>query len=547
VSISATATRPSEGRSGPALLTRQDVCLALLPVAVLAAITLWWPENGDQALFIQAAARLQEGAVYYRDFWDIKQPGLYWFYALGDLIVPSGIGARLLEGALSLVAARLVLAITSDWDLRRVVRLAAPTMVLGPYLIYAYFGGLGQIEGLMNVLLIAVLGCTVPIGGRLRARWSWFIAGLALGAVPIMKTLYGPVPLVFLVPAVVLSWRIDAAQTRTRIGWGVVGAFIPVIATLAYFIDHHALELALRTTFELPAQVAVNPVSASILFEPIQAAKRMFPLIGPLAVLGLITGYRRGLRLVVVGLTGTAMLEFLLALPQVGTPYRWLMLATPLGLLAVLGLESLLSFLQPRQRRHMLLQSTPRPWNRLRPYAAGLAVAVLLAPTLMIPLKILGSPAADRFGLSESARIVRGQDLPPEATMPVAAAALIGGRIEPGTPIYVLGDPRITTLLHAVQAVPISGWTSELPPIAWAELGRELNRSRPRYIYIDGRDWGPVRTGVGAPVFGLLTKHYRKVAAAAEGAWYETSTAGTPLLEPVGNEMFRQAEPAGTG
>ena len=50
------------------------------------------------------AQQLGEGSVYYRDFWDIKQPGLYWFHGLGDLLVSGGTGARLLEVALVVVA-----------------------------------------------------------------------------------------------------------------------------------------------------------------------------------------------------------------------------------------------------------------------------------------------------------------------------------------------------------------------------------------------------------------------------------------------------------
>ncbi|MFI7588701.1 hypothetical protein ACIB24_16650 [Spongisporangium articulatum] len=524
-----TVDRPAPTRPAPARPARRDVVLALLPVAALAAALQWWPENGDQALFAQTASRMRDGVVYYRDFWDIKQPGVYWFYELGDLLGPGGTGARLLEGALALVAARLVLTITTDWGLRRTVRLTAPTLVLGPYLVYAHVGGVGQVEGLLNLLLVVALAATLPVGGVLRPGWAWFVGGLAVGAVPVLKTVYGPVPLLLVVPALLLSHRIDARRTRGRVGWGVLGAVLPGLVTLAYFAAHGALDLALRTTFQLPAQVTADPTAPGSVHTVATALVTMFALVGPLALVGFLSGLRRDDgRLLVLPLAGTAVLEFALALPQVPTPYRWLMEAVPLGLLAALGLERVLTFLDrtPSQRRLFVRA------------LAGLGALALIVPTAHVPLDILNAPAGDRFGVSERARIVRGQGLPPMATRPVAAAALMAGRIPPGTPVFILGDPRIATLLQTVPATEISGWTIGLPDGVWAELGRELNRTRPRFVYVDARDWSSVRQGAGAPVFDLLAERYRVVAANAQGTWYETSDVGIPLPEPGGNQLF---------
>ena len=53
--------------------------LPLVVVVVLAGIHLPYPFAGDQALFLLGAAALDRGEVLYVDFWDIKQPGIYFF------------------------------------------------------------------------------------------------------------------------------------------------------------------------------------------------------------------------------------------------------------------------------------------------------------------------------------------------------------------------------------------------------------------------------------------------------------------------------------
>ena len=122
-------------------------------------------------------------------------------------------------------------------------------------------------------------------------------------------------------------------------------------------------------------------------------------------------------------------------------------------------------------------------------------------------------------------------------TRPVEAAGLVAGKIPPGTQIYVLGDPRIIALLHAVPGAEVAGWSAALPPIVWAELTRELDRSRPRFVFADGRDWSYAIAG--RPVFHLLATQYRVIARSADGTWYETDHPGQPLPEPGGNQMYR--------
>lgn len=66
---------PSSRRLLPAVSA-----LSLIVVTMLGISRLWDPPGGDQALFLLGASVLHSGGMLYRDFWDLKQPGIFEFY-----------------------------------------------------------------------------------------------------------------------------------------------------------------------------------------------------------------------------------------------------------------------------------------------------------------------------------------------------------------------------------------------------------------------------------------------------------------------------------
>src|SRR5882757_6746566 len=57
--------------------------MALLVVVLIGLVHLPLPFHDDQAFFTVAAMKLNQGSLLYRDYWDIKQPGIFAFYWLG--------------------------------------------------------------------------------------------------------------------------------------------------------------------------------------------------------------------------------------------------------------------------------------------------------------------------------------------------------------------------------------------------------------------------------------------------------------------------------
>ena len=62
------------------------------------ALHLWYPFSGDQALFALGADELRHGRHLYTDFWDNKQPGIYWFFlAARQLLGPGEFAVHAVE------------------------------------------------------------------------------------------------------------------------------------------------------------------------------------------------------------------------------------------------------------------------------------------------------------------------------------------------------------------------------------------------------------------------------------------------------------------
>src|ERR1700722_15042713 len=74
---------------------------AALVVAVIAALCLLhlpFPLYSDQAAFVLIARELADGVRYFGEIWDMKQPGIYWWYELtGYLYGFDAFGVRLMD------------------------------------------------------------------------------------------------------------------------------------------------------------------------------------------------------------------------------------------------------------------------------------------------------------------------------------------------------------------------------------------------------------------------------------------------------------------
>jgi hypothetical protein len=166
--------------------------LVLAAIAALGLVHLAMPLLFDQAIFMMGAKRLAAGGALYRDFWDIKQPGIYGFYWLaGRLFGYHEIGLHLLEllALLACSAAQQVM-LRRAFDSARTAALS-PLLTWGLYYASAGAVHMTQVESLAGVpLFLALEGALMAgEGGATRA---WLGAGIAGGAALVLKLLFAP-------------------------------------------------------------------------------------------------------------------------------------------------------------------------------------------------------------------------------------------------------------------------------------------------------------------------------------------------------------------
>ena len=501
---------------------------ALVAVALLVplcAVYLWFPQDADGVLFEQGARRMAGGAVFYRDLWDIKQPGIYWVYQAGLALGIGVVGPRLLEIALALAGGWLVWALTARWRLHPAVRVLAPVLVIGPYLLGTHRGGVLAIEGLANPLLVLVFAAAwpaVPSGGPARGPWSWAAAGAGAGVVGVLKLVYLPLPATLLLGALVasrLSWRGRALRAVAA----AAGAAVPLGATAAYFAVHGVLRLAWVTTIDVPVESVTTVRFDAGYTRWAELLIEIVPLLGTLALAGVLGARRRGTVVREVTLLAVVGEAIALAFQQYPTPYRMLVIIAPLALVAVAGVDTV-------WRR---AAAAARP--RVRVWAL-LLVAFLALPLARGPQRIVFAAAAvPSWGLGQDQRNPRDAVL--VGQRPQDDVGPMRDLVRPGEAIYVFGVPQLYQELHAREAVEITGWASTLmPDRVWRERDRQLVRSRPRLVFVDGSIAEAVQAG--SPRFvQVLATDYTVVAVTPNGRWFRTDRPGTPSGVPGDNEL----------
>jgi len=104
---------------------------------------------------------LHAGGVLYRDFWDIKQPGIFAFFLLGGLLFGfNQIGEHAADLIWQLAfAGALVLVLRECFSKQRFVAAFAPIAVVGAYYAGSSSWHLLQVEELVGLPLFAVRTC----------------------------------------------------------------------------------------------------------------------------------------------------------------------------------------------------------------------------------------------------------------------------------------------------------------------------------------------------------------------------------------------------
>ncbi len=274
--------------------------LACLAAVYLIGHLLAFEYGRDQGIYAVMAEGILHGKAPYKDIWDFKPPGIFFFFALSRILFGASVHAvRILEALVlaSLFWAFLILS-------RRFAGGFRPGIIGGLIGLFGYisfdFWDTAQPESISAGALAWAVVCAtyIPVSDmRRQKQWlqfvAWACAGALYAAAALLKPPLGGGFVISLAIVVISQWRGQHQKPWLhRIGPPIlsfaIGGILPILAVLAYF----ARKQALGDLFEI--QFIFVPEYTALAFDAAQlpvlmckAIYQWFLFFSPYNVLGL--------------------------------------------------------------------------------------------------------------------------------------------------------------------------------------------------------------------------------------------------------------------
>lgn len=511
-SVSAQRAR-NAGSSAPPRPRRRSWLVWIL-LAAVGLTTLPLPFTGDQALYLLYGRGLTGGAVLYRDLWDVKQPGIFWFFGVSARMLGSSeVGVHVAVVAWWLAGGLLA---QRAWRARldhRAARTAVPLLTAGVLLAAVRPIDIGQVEHLVGLPILAawyLVQRPEPATPQGRARLAG--AGAAAAAVVLFKHLYLALPAAFAVLALVRLARRSGTRTALRAAaWWLGGLALVAAPFVAQVVATHQVHRVWWTFTRATGEMrALDPPPVSRLVRSTgRAAVMALPLV-ILAIIGRRRAWRPEARNGTVDMLVWVAVGAVALAGQLWWPYQQLLVFVPLGLLAAHGVDEL---------THRWRLPDTRTGARLVAVVVALATVAAVAP-LAVRASLL---ARHGLALTTGARDDLRREAEPAERAAVASAAFLRSPAARPGPVLLLGNPVHLVRAGREQAGAVHGWSPEFnTPGLWAEVVAAAGAPDVAYVAIDEVSLGFVRERAPA-LLTLLETRYRRVDVAAGSGltWWE--------------------------
>jgi hypothetical protein len=445
-------------------LAWSGLLLLLFVGLVLSHVSL--PLGGDQGLYLYGAKELSYGAVLYRDFWDLKSPGVYFFYLLaGSIFGFSVAGLHIVEALWLGLAAWLALLIARGATSNSWIARLAPLLSIGALFVAATPWHLTQPDGLV-ILPIVVGAWSLSAGAYVDEvpLWRFFLAGVAAALAAIFVTAMILVVLGMLAACLAFAWYRQGGMSPRALlrcaGSVVAGLSVPIGILLMVFQWQGGSREIAWTMLSYPfAARAVFDYELPMLAHSVLWFYGASVCLLPAIVVGVLVTLQRLLRKDRAALPGLLMIAWLIfgALAiLLQYHYSWEFhfnhFFVPVGVLAVIGVDEVV-----RQFR----------LNAARAVCGAVLLVMLTFPALAIKKLALLDSFSDQTPAYQSS----------------VRAGMISAR--PQDSLYVFGDPRILLASGRRQAAVHNGWALEVMiDEQWLSFSQALRAAHPTYLYL---------------------------------------------------------------
>ncbi len=513
----------------------------------LGAVNLVYPFGDDQAVLFYAANELNQGARLYVEYWGNKQPGLYFFYLWGgQLFGFAELGIRLLELIwLSAFAVVLMVTLRPCFQARWLSALV-PLATLGLYYATAQQDELTQLEILVAfpLYLVAWLSLqALETGGArpaVRIMLLLFLSGLCAAVATLFKLLLAPIPVAFwLIASFYLlrngrvSWPGLVFQVWVPVAAGVV---LPFAAVLLWFWQIGALRELLWTAFIYPPEALITAPGASktrLVTASAFVLKNAAPWL-LFVVVTLVVWFRSrpASRMVTMMLVWMLLAAGLFLIQRFSWwPYHTLLLFTPLGILAVVGLDHVAHYAGRFVDFSAVLKR-----GRFTQYATPAMVCTALFA--LPPTASLTGPFLTKAQLLISETMMSGFGVktyqwmvdPRQKHLHVSGRFLIEPSARPG-PIYSFGSALVYRNSGRWSAHRTAGFSWEFfVPAQIDEILAALDATETPYVFVE---YGTSKLYRRHPkVARYLRTQYRRMKKDDHGVWFERLSGDLPSLSP---------------
>jgi hypothetical protein len=487
-------------------------------IVLVGVIHLPYPFFGDQALFTLGAANLSKGRVLYRDFFDIKPPGIYGFYGLaGRLFGFNEVGIHTFE-LLYLSAFSVVLTITlKGYFQSRALASLTPLLTVGFYYGVTDTWHLTQLEGLVGFPLYVTLWCALRSTESARQRFGLLaLSGLMGGAVMLCKPMFLPLLLAFwgsvFWQAMVREKAPFRAALRRIAAPLLLGTALPIVATCLYFAQFDMLYFLYRILFDYPPRILANKHGGyGILVNGLRWFTNHYAALLALGFLGAYVGLKRHRDLLTLNLVLRVILGLgLVFVQRMWWQYHYLLIMVPLGVLGVKGIDVLWAYLTVQTAAVVTLKDRLAVCLCLALYFAALPFALVFKTAHL---------ANAGFALhKEQRRAYQAQFNPTYDTAMAEVAFLREPESLPGD-IYVFGDPIYYLLSGRNQAIALQGWSLWYLAEQWVTLRQQLAEAQPPYIFVATEHLEELQNS-SSETIRFLNDNYQILHQSKAGVWH---------------------------